>query len=76
MNVGSVFPDFKKTISPVYIAGLIVGVVLLWAAISFGLALGIHYPLTWFGCEWSNYWGWVVLVAVTPFLRIWSLGNK
>jgi len=74
MDLSSII-GLKEKISPAQAVGLIIGALLVWGAIAIVLAMGTHYPLIWFGCDWSNYWGWVVIWAFVPVYRAWGLGK-
>lgn len=74
MDTKSVFPKIKG-LSGLEMVLITLLIIAAWIAVSMGLALCVHYPLTWFGANWSEYWGWVILIGSAPAMRTWLIGR-
>lgn len=68
----ALFPKVNtKNMSKSELAGLVVGILFAYAIFVFMMAFFTNYALHRFGANWSDFWGWSAIYAVSPVIRMW-----
>lgn len=62
-------------LSTAQIIGVLLAGIIVIFVIDFSMAFCINWSLERFNANWTDFWGWAVLIATAPVLRAWIIGK-